>query len=345
MESKTKMGVDVVVPCYNYGRYLRQCVQSVLAQDGVEVRALIIDDCSNDETPEIGRALAAEDSRVEFRRHEQNQGHIATYNEGLLEWVTAEYCLLLSADDLLTPGALRRAANVLLSYPGVGLVCGRQLLFIDSPPELENAERDADFEIVPGLQFVRTMCETGGNPVNTPTATVRTSLLRFVGGYRPELPHTADMELWLRLAARGDVAVLSAYQALKRAHAAQMQREFVERPFRDFAQRQLAFEMFFNRMMNDAKVPLEFRNAAMKSLAEQAFWDASRRVEKGNFDGIDDLLEYAESLWPEIVARRSWSRLRWKRRLGARGWRWMSPWVDRVRGVRNASKHNIGSAQ
>ena len=44
---RRKMGsVDVVVPCYNYGRYLRQCVASVLSAGDLEARVLIIDDCS-----------------------------------------------------------------------------------------------------------------------------------------------------------------------------------------------------------------------------------------------------------------------------------------------------------
>ena len=42
---------------------------------------------------------------MEFRRHPVNRGHIATYNEGL-EWASGDYLLVLSADDMLTPGAL-----------------------------------------------------------------------------------------------------------------------------------------------------------------------------------------------------------------------------------------------
>ena len=55
--------VDVIVPCYNYGRFLRECVESVLSQP-VEVRVLIIDDASTDDTPEVAAALAAEDANL-----------------------------------------------------------------------------------------------------------------------------------------------------------------------------------------------------------------------------------------------------------------------------------------
>src|SRR4051812_8374346 len=97
--------VDVITPCYKYGRFLRRCVQSALDQQGVDVRVLILDDASPDNTPDVAAELLKEDSRVQYRRHAVNQGHIATYNEGL-NWASGDYLLLLGADDLLTPGAL-----------------------------------------------------------------------------------------------------------------------------------------------------------------------------------------------------------------------------------------------
>src|SRR4029079_749341 len=101
--------VDVVIPCYNYGRYLRGCVESVLAQPGTDLRVLIVDDASQDHTPEVAAELVARDRRVGYRRHATNQGHIATYNESLLGWADGDYSLPLSGDDLCLPRALARA--------------------------------------------------------------------------------------------------------------------------------------------------------------------------------------------------------------------------------------------
>lgn len=324
--------VDVVVPCYNYGRYLRQCVESILTQAGVDVRVLVIDDCSSDDTPQIGGALAAADPRVEFRRHEQNRGHIATYNEGLFEWVTAEYCLLISADDLLTPGALLRATTVMDDQTAISFAYGKQQVFVDAIPAIEPPSAIAAFEVIAGLDFVRRMCETGSNPVTTPTVVCRTSHLRQVGGYRPELPHTADMELWLRLAAVGDVAVIPDCQAFKRAHPAQMQHDFVA-SVRDFEQRQRAFAMFGDPSLNPREVPQEWLCAASSALAWQAFWSANHHLEQGCVAEAVRLLAYARRLEPAIATHRSWKLMSWKRRLGAKNWRWMRPWLDRVRGI------------
>ena len=82
---RTISAIDVVVPCYNYAHFLGRCVESVLSQRGVDVRVLIIDDASRDETPKWGERLASLDPRVEFRRHDINRGHICTYNEGLID--------------------------------------------------------------------------------------------------------------------------------------------------------------------------------------------------------------------------------------------------------------------
>src|ERR687887_420932 len=116
--------VSVVIPCYRYGRFLPDCVRSVLDQEGVDVRVLIIDDASPDDSAQVALRLAAEDERVEVRVHEVNKGHIATYNEGLLEWADGDYSVLISADDLLTPGSLARATAVMEAHPSVGLVYG-----------------------------------------------------------------------------------------------------------------------------------------------------------------------------------------------------------------------------
>ena len=125
----------MIVPCYRYGHYLRQCVESVLSQSHGELRVLIIDDASPDHTEEEALRLTNQDPRVEYRRHQVNQRHIATYNEGL-DWATGAYTLLLSADDLLAPDALARAVSFLDRYSDVGFVYGTQICFRDQlqPP-------------------------------------------------------------------------------------------------------------------------------------------------------------------------------------------------------------------
>jgi glycosyltransferase involved in cell wall biosynthesis len=137
--------VSVVVPCYRYGRYLEESVGSVLDQEGVDVRVLVIDDASGDDSPDVAREIASRDPRVEVSVHAANRGHIGTYNEGLLDWASGDYTVLLSADDRLAPGALKRATELLDAHPNVGFAYGNVLWFHegDRLPRARNRSRAA----------------------------------------------------------------------------------------------------------------------------------------------------------------------------------------------------------
>src|SRR6476619_1973521 len=77
--------VEVVVPCYNYGHYLPQCVESILRQAGVRTTVTIVDDASTDDSALVAERLASAHQGVRLIRNETNLGHIRTYNVGLRE--------------------------------------------------------------------------------------------------------------------------------------------------------------------------------------------------------------------------------------------------------------------
>jgi hypothetical protein len=235
--------IDIIVPCYRYGHFLRQCVQSALSQAAVNVRVLIIDDASPDNSAEVAAGLAREDSRVTFIRHAANKGHIGTYNEGI-EWVAADYMLLLSAGDYLLPGALKLSAELLDANPEVGFTYGKALELHDGQIAEPDAANRSDWRILGGLEFI----ELSGaeNLVRTPTAVVRTKLQKQLGGYLPELPHSGDMEMWLRFAAHARVGILETYQAVYRRHSENMSLGYTARSWLpDLQQRKRAFDCFF----------------------------------------------------------------------------------------------------
>jgi glycosyltransferase involved in cell wall biosynthesis len=288
---------------------------------------LIIDDCSPDDTPEVAAQLCAEDSRVEYRRHAVNRGHIATYNEGLLEWAKADYCLLLSADDALASGALQRAADLMDAHAGLVLCYG--LAPKTSRPGDQSAPTGApDPRLMSGQEFIELSCEEADNIVPTPTAVVRTVIQKHVGGYRSELPHSGDMEMWLRIAAHGDVACLRTTQAYYRTHGENMSVGFVG--LRDLGERKAAFDSFFKEYGAELSETSQLVILAQRRLAETAFWRASGAFDQRQSERCRAYLSLAAELWPAIRRTSPWFRLRIKRLVGSSAWQKIRPVVQYV---------------
>jgi glycosyltransferase involved in cell wall biosynthesis len=208
---------DLVIPCYNYGNYLSECIASILNQQDCSVRILIIDDASHDGSAEAASRLAARDSRIDLIIHPKNVGHISTFNEGIV-WAQQEYFLLLSADDVLAPGALKRAGEVLAANPNVAFVYGRAIRFRGQTPAIVESSLRLPPRIIPGWQFIAEICANPRNPVDTLSAVVRTSVQKKVGPYKLDLPHAGDLEMWLRCATAGDVGKIDWVQGLRRLH-------------------------------------------------------------------------------------------------------------------------------
>lgn len=314
--------VGVVVPCYRYGRFLRECVASVLAQRGVDVRVLIIDDASPDDSADIAIAIAAEDSRVALLRHQANRGHIATYNEGL-DWISADYTMLVSADDYLLPGALARATELLDKHPEVAFAFGRALeLLTDGSLQrsMKIIKGDATHEIISGLQFIK--LSRSRNIVPTPTVIVRTRVQKKVGGYCPELPHTGDMEMWLRLAAHGSVAVMDADLAVYRVHDANMSAAY-NRQFGlpDLIHREAALDFFMATQGDRLDDAQTIRRSAFSDLSRKAVSLASCAFNEGEMALSKKLAEYAVELSPDVKRSLPWLKLSMKKWLGLKRWR------------------------
>jgi glycosyltransferase involved in cell wall biosynthesis len=291
--------VDVIVPCHQYGHFLRACVESVLAQAGVQVRVLVIDDASSDGTADVAAQLAARDERVVSRRHAVNQGHIATYNEGL-EWASGDYAMVLDADDVLAPGALLRATRLMDAHPEIGMTYGRARVTNEPGRETFDDPSDDAWRIVDGPKWIEGVCSTGVNDVRQPSVIVRTTQQKELGGYRPALPHAGDMEMWLRFAAHGSIGIIEADQACYRLHEANMNYRY--KGISDLRQRKACFEIFFSECRHRLADSRRLRKLASSRLAEDALHQAVASFKDGQMKLFGQLVAFAMSVSPVRVA-------------------------------------------
>lgn len=307
--------VTVVVPCYNYGHYLPGALATVLAQPGVDVDVILIDDASPDGSGTVVRDLAAADPRIRAIIHERNRGHIATYNEGL-EQATGDYVVLMSADDALTPGSLARATSLMEAEPGVGFVYGHPITFEDALPPARTSVRD--WTVWSGEEWIQIRCRKGENTIMNPEVVLRTSVQQAIGGYDPKLPHSGDFEMWLRAAAVADVGrVNGPAQGYYRVHSASMQRTVYAGHVTDLEGRLDAFAKIL--VGPDARLARgeELFDTARRALAGAALRYARLAYEHGRTDvePVDDYLAFAERVWPQSRHSPRWAAVRYRARL------------------------------
>lgn len=298
--SARRATVSVVIPCYNYGRFLRGAVDSVLTQDDVDVQIVIVNDRSPDDTAVIADELAASDSRVEVVHNTTNLGHVRTFNRGL-DRATGEFLVRLDADDLLTPGCLSRGVALFDHEPELGLVYGNPHHFeSDEPPRPRMS--NLSWTVWSGADWLAERCRTGVNCITTPEAILRMSVVHQVGPLDTRLRFAQDMEMWCRVAAVSNVGrVRGADQALHRDHPTSMSATDGAPMTIDLQERRQVFDCVFETTGRTLPHAAELHQLALATLSAEAVVHAERALDRGEQDVASALIDFAQSTCPDVL--------------------------------------------
>ena len=113
--------VSIIVPVYNTEKYLRQCIDSILAQTYTDLEIILVDDGSLDSSGAICDEYAAKDSRVRVF-HIENGG-VSNARNYALDRATGEYVMFVDADDLVKPEYVDRMTNAAINMSAELAVC------------------------------------------------------------------------------------------------------------------------------------------------------------------------------------------------------------------------------
>lgn len=105
--------VSVIIPVFNAEKYLRQCIESVLAQTYTPLELILVDDGSSDSSGEICDEYAMQDFRVRVI-HQENKGVSQARNIAIAD-CRGEYVAFVDADDMIEPGFLERMMKLMVS--------------------------------------------------------------------------------------------------------------------------------------------------------------------------------------------------------------------------------------
>lgn len=189
-----KPTISVVLPVYNGEAYVREAVESILAQTFTDFELIIINDGSTDGSGAILRELAERDPRIVLVER-ANGGLVSALNEGI-QRAQAELIARMDADDVAMPERFAQQHAQMEAEPELGVLgsfirimdeTGRTIRVGDYPVSMEEAAR-----------FMEHGC-----PVAHPTVIMRREAVLRAGGYRPLFAHCEDYDLWLRISELG----------------------------------------------------------------------------------------------------------------------------------------------
>lgn len=294
--------VDVVIPCYQHGHFLRSCVDSVLSQSVEEVRILIIDNASTDDSAKVARQIALKDKRVEIVLRSVNLGPHASFNEGV-DWASGDYLMILCSDDLLAPGSLPKMLSIMEQHPDVSFAYGTDIHWRDGevfPEAGVLASTAAHWRVRDGKAFIVERCRNPERYIAAGMVLARTAAHKAAGHYRTELPHTDDFEMLLRLALLGRVADISDVVGIKRIHGSNRTNDFLAERTRDLDERLAALQSFFSHEGEDMDDARALARLGRRGIAERAYWCGMKDLAHGQRSAMG-LLKLALKIDPKMA--------------------------------------------
>ncbi len=202
--------VSVVIPVRNEQRYVAEALDSILKQTFDDFEVIVIDDASDDETPQILANYT--DPRVRIKTNPQAMGVGGALNAGLA-LARGTYIARMDADDIAKPQRLEKQVAFLERHPDIGLVSSNTCI-IDENGTLQE-------EIYPGRGFAPAALRWElfwSFPIVHPTVMMRADLLKSVGGYPPNRV-AEDYALWMTLRNVTNFQVLDAVHLSYRRHS------------------------------------------------------------------------------------------------------------------------------
>jgi len=194
--------VSIIIPTYNYGKYIEKAIDSVLSQTYKDYEIIVVDDGSEDATSAILKSRFPGKIQYIYQEH---QGVSAARNLGINR-ANGKYILFLDADDYLLPDALASRVSFLEMQPSCGWVYGPWCVVNETGRDMTQQEVDALPLLFkkPYEGMIWEFLLLGGLLV--PAAVMsRSTLVREAGGFREDLSVYEDHHFWIQMAAKSPI--------------------------------------------------------------------------------------------------------------------------------------------
>lgn len=208
--------VSVLIPTYNYARYLDEAITSVLNQTFRDFELIIVDDQSKDNTDDVVQKYL-NDPRISYYKNPLNLGLAGNFNKAL-EYAKGEHIKYLLADDKFHPQLLEKFVRVMDANPSVSLVTSYSSTF-GATTEIRKSPLQG---LQPGTKVILECLRNGkGNWIGEPSVVMFRKRALQVGNFNTAYICLVDLDMWLRILTMGDCYIVPEELAYFRVHNVQ----------------------------------------------------------------------------------------------------------------------------
>lgn len=212
----TQPFVSVLTPVYNGGKFLQECIESVLNQNYENWEYVLVNNRSTDDTLEIMREYAAQDDRIRIHNNEEFLPQIENLNHAFRQISSkSKYCKVVHADDWLFPECLSQMVKVAEEYPSVGIVSSYRL--VNNKVDLDGLPYSSNFNS--GNEIARKYLLYGHSQFGSPSSLlIKSELIRKRKKFYKESHLASDTGACLELLKESDFGFVHDILTFSRRH-------------------------------------------------------------------------------------------------------------------------------
>ena len=190
--------ISVVMSVYNGARYLKEAIDSILNQTFTDFEFLIVDDCSNDNSPQILKEYSEKDNRIKIITNEFNLGLTKNLNK-MIKDSKGEYLARFDCDDVSLPNRFEEQVKFLDPHTNVAMISSWANIMNEQGKIFKTIKYPIE-----NIELKKALIKY--NPFFHPSVMMRKSAVENVGPYDESWRFAQDYELWLRISEKYEIA-------------------------------------------------------------------------------------------------------------------------------------------
>ncbi len=205
LESKKEPLVGIIMSTFNHGSFIKESIGSVISQNYLNWKLIVVNDGSTDETEQIVLDYKENEERIEYIKNNVNKGVPCSFNLAFSFLENSKYIARIDSDDAWIGNDKLEKQILFLEKNSEYVAVGGGMIVVDKN------KKELFRYLKPKEDYDIRMTALVTNPIANSTSVVRSSIVKKVGGVNEKFDFNEDWDFWLKVGLEGKLYNFSDY--------------------------------------------------------------------------------------------------------------------------------------